>query len=169
MTKAMRLKTLLMVLLLVLILPGAVWAQETMAVVATGEPAIEMNDDRDAVRAAVLDYVEGIYDVAPERIERSVHPALAKVGYWWSKDDGAYKEGRMTYDELVSLAGRWNQNGRVDPETAVKTVEILDMMDKTAVAKLSADWGVDYMHLAKIDGRWTIMNVIWQSYTPDAP
>jgi hypothetical protein len=37
-------------------------------------------------------------------------------------------------------------------------------MDKTAVAKLSAQWGVDHMQLAKIDGKWMIMNILWQSY-----
>ena len=28
------------------------------------------NDEEDGVRAAVLDYVEGVYEVSPERIER---------------------------------------------------------------------------------------------------
>ena len=34
----------------------------------------------------------------------------------------------------------------------------------TAVARLDAEWGVDYFQLAKIDGRWMIVNVIWQTY-----
>ena len=38
--------------------------------------------DREAVRLAALDYVEGIYSVQPERIERSVHPALVKRGFY---------------------------------------------------------------------------------------
>ncbi len=37
--------------------------------------------DREAVRQAVLDYVEGIYDVDPSRVERSVHSKLAKTGF----------------------------------------------------------------------------------------
>ena len=39
----------------------------------------------------------------------------------------------------------------------------LDVLDKTATAKLTADWGVDYFHLARFDGQWQIVNVMWQS------
>ena len=38
--------------------------------------------DTEAVRAAVLDYVEAIYEIDPSRIERSVDPALKKFGYY---------------------------------------------------------------------------------------
>ena len=123
--------------------------------------------DREAVREAVLDYVEGIYNVEPDRIERSVAPDLAKVGYWRAKDATEYGEGRMTYEQLVKLAGQWNAEGRVDAQTAPKEIEIYDVMDMTATVKLSAHWGVDYMHLAKIDGKWMIKNVLWQSYPPE--
>ena len=146
---------------LVLLLAGPAWAQAsaeaTLTITATSAT------EHEAVRAAVLDYVEALYLVEPARIERSVHPSLAKVGYWRSEEDGAYQEARMTYDQLVTLAGRWNTSGQVDAETAPKVIEILDVMDKTATAKLTAEWGVDHMHLAKIDGRWMIMNVLWQS------
>ena len=117
-----------------------------------------------AVRAAVLDYVEGIYEVAPERIERSVHPELAKVG--WGRDrEGNYTEYPMTQQQLVDLAARYNKAGRV-AEDAPKEVEIFEVLDKTATIKLTAEWGVDYMHLVKLDGRWMIRNVLWQSHPP---
>ena len=32
------------------------------------------------------------------------------------------------------------------------------------MARLDAEWGIDFFHLAKVDGTWKIMNVIWQSY-----
>ncbi len=37
-------------------------------------------------------------------------------------------------------------------------------IDQTASVKLIAEWGIDYMHLAKYDGRWKIVNVLWQSH-----
>ena len=42
-------------------------------------------------------------------------------------------------------------------------VEVLEVMDRIACAKLTAHWGVDYMHLAKVEGRWQILQVLWQS------
>jgi len=47
-------------------------------------------------------------------------------------------------------------------------VTVLDALDQTASAKLVADWGVDYLHLARYDGRWKIVNVLWQSPPPPA-
>lgn len=128
----------------------------------------QQTDDREAVRQAVLDYVEGIYNVQPERIERSVSRDLAKVGYWREKDGAPYAESRMSFEKLVDVAKSWNKNGRVDAKTALKEVVIFEVVDQTATAKLRAHWGIDYMHLAKKDGKWLIMNVLWQSHPPHA-
>ena len=126
----------------------------------------QQNDDHEAVRQAVLDYVEGIYQVQPERIERSVSRELAKVGYWREKDGGPYSESRMSFDQLVNVAKNWNKNGRVDAKTALKEVVVYEVVDQTATVKLRAHWGIDYMHLAKKEGKWLIMNVLWQSHPP---
>ena len=121
--------------------------------------------DRQAVRQAALDYVEAIYEVDSTRIVRSVHPELVKHGYY--SRDGAYRGAPMTYDELKQLATTWNRNERrVDPDTARKEVAVFEVLDKTASAKVVAHWGTDYMHLAKIDGRWQIQQILWQSHPP---
>lgn len=120
-----------------------------------------------AIEAAVHDYVDALYRVDPSRVERSVHPELAKRGFGRRGDSG-YRELKMTYPELHALAGSWNREGRVDPARAVREVTVLDALDQTASAKLVADWGVDYLHLAKYDGRWRIVNVLWQSPPPRA-
>lgn len=118
----------------------------------------------EGVRAAVLDYVEGLYEVAPERIERSVDPRLAKLGL--RRDaEGTYRERPLTYEQLVRAARRYNRDGRV-PADAPKDVTIYEVLDRTASVKLTAAWGVDYMHLAKLDGTWKIVNVLWQSHPP---
>lgn len=119
--------------------------------------------DREAVRQAALDYVEGIYNVEPSRIERSVHPKLAKLGFYRPPADEAYRPGSaMTFERLVEIAKTYNKEGKL-PKDAPKEVTVLDLLDQTASVKLVADWGVDYMHLAKFDGKWMIVNVLWQS------
>ncbi len=57
---------------------------------STGAAAANKADE-DAVRQAVLDYVEGVYNVDPSRIERSVHPRLAKIGFYRSAADPTYR------------------------------------------------------------------------------
>jgi hypothetical protein len=119
--------------------------------------------DREAVKQAALDYVEGIYNVEPSRIERSVHPKLAKLGFYRPPADEAYRPGStMTFERLVEIAKNYNKEGKL-PKDAPKEVIILDLLDQTASVKLVAEWGVDYMHLAKFDGKWMIVNVLWQS------
>ena len=118
--------------------------------------------DRESVRQAVLDYVEGVYEVAPQRIERSVHPDLVKRGFYTKKGETAYTASPMTFTELVNLSKTYNKSGKL-PKTAPKEVVVFDVLDQTASAKLTAVWGIDYMQLAKYDGKWMIVNILWQS------
>jgi hypothetical protein len=140
----------------------------TLTLAAAGAPlALSMTraaDDRDAVRQAALDYVEGIYDVKPERIERSVHPSLVKRGFYKKDAATPYAEMPMSYEQLVNLARTWNKEGKRN--TSVKEVAVLDVLDQTAVAKVTASWGVDYMLLGKYDGTWKISQILWQSPPP---
>ena len=128
--------------------------------------AQEANADREAVRQAVLDYVEGVYNVQPERIERSVSPNLAKLGFYRPPTETAYRPGRsMAFQQLVEIAKTYNKEGKLRKD-APKDIEIYDVLDQTATVKLTAEWGIDYMHLAKMDGKWMIINVLWQSHPP---
>jgi type II secretory pathway pseudopilin PulG len=120
--------------------------------------------DREAVRQAALDYVEGVYNVQPERIERSVHPSLVKRGFYKKDAAAPYAEMPMTFDQLVNLARTWNKDGKRN--TSIKDVAVLDVLDQTAVAKVTALWGVDYMLLGKYDGVWKITQILWQSPPP---
>lgn len=122
--------------------------------------------DREAVRQAALDYVEGIYNAEPERLERSVHPELIKRGYYKKLGEAAYTLEPMTRAQLIALAGNWNKDKKRPIETYPKQVDVYDVLDQTASAKVTAMWGVDYMHLAKHDGRWKIINIVWQSPPP---
>ena len=124
------------------------------------------NADRDAVKAAAMDYIEALYQAQPDRVARSVHPRLTKVGF--SKKQGAseYSESPMTYDQLFNLAGSWNKDGKRPIATAPKEVVVYEVLDQTASAKVTALWGIDYMHLAKYDGKWKIINILWQGHPP---
>jgi hypothetical protein len=114
-----------------------------------------MQTDRDAVRQAILDYVESFYEAAPARAERSVARDLAKFGLRRA-EDGTFERRDMNFDQLVASATRGIAGG-------AKEIEIFDLRERIACARLTAVWGTDFIHLAKIDGRWTIHHVIWQS------
>ena len=132
-----------------------------LAALAAPPAHAQTGADSAAVRAAVLAYVEGIYEAAPARVDRSVSPELAKRTVGRSQGTGRELLRPMSKDALLDLAATYNREGRT-PRDARKDVAILDMLDRTATVRLTAAGWVDYMHLAKINGRWLIVNILWQ-------
>ena len=122
--------------------------------------------DRDAVRAAVLDYVEGFYEGDTVRLVRSVWPEVRKYGYWRSKPDAPYAGEAMPFADFMSYANRIKSGASKTPAGAPKDITVFDVQDQTASAKLTAWWGTDYLLLAKEKGRWMIVQVLWQSPPP---
>ncbi len=123
-----------------------------------------LDRDQEAVEAAVLDYVDALYEADTSKVYRSVHPDLMKRGFYFNPKEKAYSDyNPMTFEQLVQLSVRWNKDGDRADENSPKKIEVFEVLDKTASAKLTAEWGIDYFHLAKLDGKWYIMNVLWQS------
>jgi hypothetical protein len=137
-----------------------------IALVAISLLAVSMTaqskEDRDAVRQAAMDYIESVYNVNPTLVERSIHPDLAKRGFFIKKGEAAYSPHLMTYTQLVELAKNYNKDGHV-PKDAPKDVVVYEVSDQTASAKVTAVWGIDYLHIAKYDGKWMIINILWQT------
>lgn len=132
-------------------------------VLASGLMAFAQTDEeRSAVRQACLDYVESVYEVNPAKAERSVHPDLVKRGFFIKKNETVYSPHSMTFTELIELAKNYNKKGQI-PKDAVKEVVVFDVADQTASAKVTAVWGIDYLHLAKYEGKWKIINILWQT------
>ena len=138
-------------------------AMATLIFTATDARA-QAAPDKEGVRKAALDYVEALYNVQPERIEKSVHPSLVKRGFYKRDAESPYTESPMSYEQLLNLAKTWNKEGKRN--TSVKEVAVLDVLDQTAVAKVTAAWGVDYLLLGKYDGVWKISQILWQSLPP---
>lgn len=118
--------------------------------------------DRQLVFDAIEDYALALYDVEPERIAKSVDTTLHKIGYY-DYDGKAYNHVPMTYQQLYDLSAKWNKNGKQANNESPRKIEIYEVHDKTASGKLTAQWGIDFMHLCKVDGRWKIKNIMWQS------
>jgi hypothetical protein len=51
---------------------------------------------------------------------------------------------------------------RTPMDRRVATVRILDIFENAASARTEMSGWVDYMHLAKWNGKWVIVNVLWE-------
>src|SRR4030095_10829603 len=118
----------------------------TLASAARGQTTAP-NADAAAIRQTALDYIEGWYEGDAARMERSLHPELAKR---LVKTDA---KGASTLEPMGALTlvqptrKTW---GKATPvERRQKDVTILDVFEGAATVKLvAADW-IDYLHLAR--------------------
>ncbi|MEM9378547.1 MAG: nuclear transport factor 2 family protein [Planctomycetota bacterium] len=120
--------------------------------------------DLAAVIAALEDYVDGFTRGQPELLERSLSPMLAKKGYRRPAPGEPYGDAvPLSYEDALALAAR-RGNSSETMDTFTSSVQVFEVADKTAAGKVTAFWGIDYVHLVKEeDGRWKIHHVIWQT------
>jgi len=114
------------------------------------------------VKQVALDYIEAQHNLKPEQFERAAHPRMVKRTFWTNKKTGKEYLRETFTDAMVLLSETYNQDGSKFPENPKKEVIILDIYDKTASVKLIADDWIDYMHIVKLNGKWQLVNVLWQ-------
>ncbi len=122
----------------------------------------QTKQDSLSIRQVALDYIESQHLVKPSQMERALHPKMVKRTFWKDKtkrEDFLLETSRET---MINVAKAYNKNGKGFPKNPKKKVEILDIFNRTASVKLTADEWIDYMHIVKLNDKWTIVNVLWQ-------
>lgn len=119
--------------------------------------------DKQLVNDAVLDYVDAFYGGDTTKILRSISPSVVKYGYYRKKDATTYEGEPMSFREMLDYATSVGKKKNPNVDKYVKKIDVLDYQDQTASAKLTAWWGTDYILLAKLNGKWMITHVLWQS------
>jgi putative lumazine-binding protein len=117
--------------------------------------------DSTGIRSAALDYIDGWYAGDGRRMEQALHPELAKRVV--ETDPKSHKSvlGQMGAKELIEYT-RAGGGQKTPKKRRQSEVSILDIYQGAASAKvIAADW-VDYLHLARWNGRWLIVNVLWE-------
>jgi hypothetical protein len=124
------------------------------------KPAKDKTADAKIIRQKVLDYIEAWYKGEPERGEKSLHPGLAKRIVRSHPETGDYLEEMSA----TKLADRWRSgDGTATPkEKQKKEITLLDVCGNMACVKLETSGWIDYMHLAKVNGDWVIINILWE-------
>ena len=117
--------------------------------------------DTAGIRAAAFDYMEGWYSGDAARMERAVHPELAKRIMRQSPDGTQSRLDQMSAMSLVM--GTRNGGGKnTPPAMQEKGFQIFDIYGNAASARGTMSGWIDYMQLAKWNGRWVIVNVLWE-------
>lgn len=126
-------------------------------------PAVaQTSADSAAIRQAALDYIEGWYEANPDRMAKAVHGDLAKQIVVRDRPGAREFVRDMSATELIE-GTRAGGGSKTPAERKRRDVTILDISYGKAgsVKVVASDW-VDYLHVAKVDGQWKIVNVLWE-------
>ena len=120
--------------------------------------------DSAAIRATALDYIDGWYAADGSRMERALHPELAKRNVY-SDASGRSRLIQMSAMTLVNST-RMGGGSNIPAAQRADSVKILDIFGGAASVRVRAATWVDYMHMAKYNGQWRILNVLWENDPP---
>jgi hypothetical protein len=130
------------------------------AVAIPGLLSAQSAADSAGIRTAALDYIEGWYSADAARMEGALHPELAKR-IVQTDPQGRSRLGQQSAMTLVQNT-RHGGGKDIPADKRRSDVRILDVYNNAASARVQAAGWVDYMHLAKSNGRWVIVNVLWE-------
>jgi len=134
----------------------------------TASPSELLDARRDTetarIRQVALDYIEGWYTGDAARMTRALHPRLAKRIFRQTRN--GLRLDHMTARRLIARTSEAVGAGELDPR---KEVSILDRFGDVASVRIDASRWVDYLHLARTEAGWRIINVLWQLRPDRAP
>jgi len=122
--------------------------------------ACQSGADSAAIKQTALDYIQGWYGGDAARMERALHPELAKR-IVRTDTSGNY---RLDQQSAMTLVQRTRFGGGKQTPAADQhdDVRILDIYRNAASVRIDASYWVDYLQVAKWRGRWVIVNVLWE-------
>ncbi len=119
-------------------------------------------NDSIEIKKTALDYIEGYYYADEARMERALHPELAKRTVFKNKK-GKEVLHPLAAEKLIEYTAKKEDDSEKNGKLKTKVL-IYDIFEGTATAKVETNFFpfIDYMHLAKINGEWKIVNVLWK-------
>lgn len=109
--------------------------------------------DSTAIRNAALDYLEGWERSDAERMARALHEDVVKRGIM----GGINEMGK------AQLVGMTSNKRSANPDfDGSDHVHLLDIFQDIATVRVDFPGWVDHVQIAKLNGEWSIVNVLWQ-------
>jgi Putative lumazine-binding len=126
---------------------------------AEGEkPVIDTKGDSEAIEITVKNYIEGWFLSDFERMTKALHPNLFKITIGSLKDSEEEFLNVMTAEQLIVFS----KNNQTWVEgRSFQSMEIIFQDEQIAVVHAISDGFFDICNLAKLNGEWKIVQVLW--------
>ncbi|MEJ6792628.1 MAG: nuclear transport factor 2 family protein [Lacinutrix sp.] len=127
----------------------------TLSKIATKKNTIQ-------IKEKALGYLISLQQLKPELMNEVMNDSLNKVTIGWDRSTKKEYSKRTTKAQMIEFSNSWNKSNTKFPTPPDNKVTILDIYNRIANVKLVSDNWVEYLHLMKLDGKWQIVNLIWQ-------
>ena len=110
-----------------------------------------------AIKTVILDYYEGWWTGDPTRMERALHPDLAKRALM--------PDGRSLDQDTKSSMVDWTARGHGRKHAGDRIAELVfqDVDGTMAAVKVRTGVYLEYLHLVRVPDGWKILNVLWRT------
>ena len=123
----------------------------------------ERDDAERAIIGLITDYCQGFYEKDGERVRATCHPILSKRAVERFSEDKPEFLSRITYEEIEILGEEFNTYFNYEPGVARMEIEVYDIRDGIATARLTGESWFDYFQFLRVNGAWRIVNIIYES------
>jgi hypothetical protein len=124
-------------------------------------------DDAEAIRSCILDYFEGWFDGDADRMDRALHPGLAKHALGQDPDHSDVLDV-TTRDEMVEATRQGRGRQRDLPDRAIR-IDIASVSGDIASVIIHSAVYVEYALLARTSDGWRITSTLWRWATGHGP
>ncbi len=131
-------------------------------ILSSGHLHAQVKNDSLMIKETALHYIEGLFTNNVERMEKAIHPELAKRVIRKDKE-GNYRLSNMGFSELIYYTKTIKIKDEKPGEPFQAEVIIFDISHEIASVKVTQNKFKfeDFIHLGKINGEWKIINLLW--------
>lgn len=120
----------------------------------------QTTEDSLSIKQTAMNYIYGFYEGNLEHMEKALHPELSKRIIRTDPQSGRQRLDQMSALTLLNITKAGG--GKSIPEDQrIFEFKILDITGNCASVKTVAKGFFDYIHMAKWNGEWKIVNVLW--------
>jgi hypothetical protein len=114
------------------------------------------------IKRISLGYLTALQKLKPELMKEVMNDSLNKVTVGFSRSLRKEVVTAIPKSRMIENAKNWNKSNTRFPPNPNNQIKILDIYHRIATVKLYSDNWVEYLHLIKLDGKWSIINLLWQ-------
>lgn len=135
-----------------------------MTTIQIGKDVNVPQQDIDGITKAITDYMMPWYGAGYDGLAEAIHPSIHKRVFRYDPHTGRAFMSEVNHFQLMEIAKNSDVMENKPPESVRQNdILIYHATDRIASARSEGHRWVDFLHLAKLEGRWQIMHILFDN------